>query len=76
MRLAGQPTPSDASGTPFIFAFDDVESRAVPAALQGPGSRRQRFSSPMVSVDGEPESAGIRVGQQSQVLTAAGVDEI
>ncbi|WP_257297470.1 hypothetical protein [Haloarchaeobius sp. FL176] len=76
MRLAGQPTPSDPSGTPFIFAFDDVDSWAVPAALQGPGGRRQGFSSPMVSVDGEPESAGIRVGQQSQVLTAAGVDEI
>lgn len=74
-RLTGQPTPYDASGTPFIFQFDYVDTWNVPDALQGPGGRSQGLSSPVVSVDGEPESAGIRVGQRFEALTASGVEE-
>jgi hypothetical protein len=74
-RLTGQPTPLDVSGTPFIFQFDYVDTWRVPDALQGPGGRSQGLSSPVVSVDGEPESAGIRVGQRFEPLTASGVEE-
>ncbi len=74
-RLTGQPTPYDTAGTPFIFRFDYVDSWELPEALQGPGGRSQGISSPVVTVDGETERAGIRVGQPFEALTATAVDE-
>lgn len=74
-RLAGSPTPYDTSGTPFVFAFDYVDSWEVDDPLQGPGGRTQGVSSPIVTVDGETESAGLSLGQKFEPLTAAEVDE-
>ena len=74
-RLDGQPTAYDASGTPFVFQFEHVDSWEVQEPLQGPAGRSQGISSPRVSVDGEPESAGIRVGQSFEPKTAEEVDE-
>ncbi|MFC7131701.1 MULTISPECIES: hypothetical protein [Salinibaculum] len=74
-RLTGEPTAYDAAGTPFIFTFDYVDSWNVEDALEGPGGRSQGVSSAVVTVDGETESAGIRVGQRFEPLTATEVDE-
>ncbi|MEF8870888.1 MAG: hypothetical protein V5A41_04590 [Haloarculaceae archaeon] len=73
-RLTGQPTGYDAADTPFVFTFDYVDSWTVGTPLEGPGGRSQAVTSPIVSVDGEPESAGIRVGQRFEPLTATQVD--
>lgn len=73
--LTGQPTAYDAADTPFVFTFDYVDSWTVQDPLEGPGGRNQGISSPTVRVDGETESAGIRVAQRFEPLTAAGVEE-
>lgn len=74
-RLAGSPTPYDASGTPFVFEFDYVDSWSLKDPLEGPEGRVQGLSSPVVSVDGEPENAGLTVQQTFEPVTAAEVDE-
>jgi len=74
-RLAGSPTPYDASGTPFVFEFDYVDSWTLKEPLEGPEGRVQGLSSPVVSVDGEPENAGLTVQQKFEPVTAAEVDE-
>jgi hypothetical protein len=73
-RLTGQPTAYDAAETPFVFTFDYVDSWTAVEPLEGPGGRSQAITSPTVTVDGEPESAGIRVGQRFEPLTATEVD--
>lgn len=73
--LRGQPTAYDATDSPFVFTFDYVDSWRVQDPLEGPGGRNQGVTSPTVSVDGEPESAGIRVAQRFEPLTASAVDE-
>ena len=73
--LEGSPTPYDATGTPFVFTFDYVDSWELQDPLAGPGGRIQGISSPVVTVDGETESAGLTVGQKYEALTAAEVDE-
>lgn len=74
-RLLGSPTEYDAAGTPFVFTFDYVDTWTVQDPLEGPGGRSQGITSPRVTVDGEIESAGIRVGQRFEPLTATEVDE-
>jgi len=74
-RLTGSQTPYDASGTPFVFSFDYVDSWTVEDPLLGPGGRTQGLSSPVVTVDGETESAGLTVIQKFDPLTAAEVDK-
>jgi hypothetical protein len=73
--LTGQPTAFDAADTPFVFTFDYVDSWTVQDPLEGPGGRNQGVTSPIVRVDGETESAGIRVAQRFDPLTATQVDE-
>jgi hypothetical protein len=73
--LTGQPTEYDAAGTPFVFTFDYIDSWTFQDPLSGPGGRSHGLSSPVVSVDGETESAGIRIGQRFEPLTAAEADE-
>lgn len=69
--LAGSPTPYDASGTPFVFTFDYVDSWTLQDSVQGPGGMIQGIISPTVSVDGETEAAGLTVAQKFEALTAA-----
>jgi hypothetical protein len=73
--LAGDPTAFDAAGTPFVFTFDYVDAWTVQDPLEGPGGRSQGITSPVVRVDGEAESAGVRIGQRFEPLTAAQVDD-
>jgi hypothetical protein len=73
--LEGSPTPYDAAGTPFVFTFDYVDTWELQDPLEGPGGLIQGISSPVVTVDGETESAGLTVGQKFDPLTAAEVDE-
>lgn len=74
-RLAGQPIPYGTASTPFVFTFEYVDSWTVGEPLEGPGGRNQSITSPTVTVDGEPEGAGIRVAQRFEPLTASQVDE-
>ncbi|MEF8881100.1 MAG: hypothetical protein V5A34_01070 [Halapricum sp.] len=73
-RLAGDPVPYDASDTVFVFSFDYIDSWELAEPLAGPGGRTQGITSPVVTVDGEPESAGIQVIQSSDPLSASEVD--
>lgn len=72
--LSGSQTPYDAAGTPFVFEFDYPDTWEMQDPLEGPGGRNQGVSSPVVRVDGESESAGIRVGQRFDPLTATQVE--
>lgn len=74
-RLTGSPATYDAAGTPFVFTFDYVDSWTLADPLEGPGGRSQGITSPVVTVDGEPESSGIRIGQRFEGVTAAAVDD-
>ncbi|MEF8814976.1 MAG: hypothetical protein V5A55_14365 [Halovenus sp.] len=73
-RLAGDPVPYDASDTTFVFSFDYIDSWELTEPLVGPGGRTQGITSPVVTVDGERESAGIQVIQSSDPLSASEVD--
>jgi hypothetical protein len=74
-RLAGSPTPYDAAGTPFVFTFEYVDTWELQDPLEGPGGMVQGISSPVVTVDGETESAGLTVGQKFEALTEAEVED-
>ncbi|MFC7229614.1 hypothetical protein N0B31_19605 [Salinirubellus salinus] len=74
-RLTGSPTPYDAAGTPFVFTFEYVGSWELQDPLEGPGGMIQGISSPVVTVDGETESAGLTVGQKFEALTEAEVQD-
>jgi hypothetical protein len=73
-RLTGNPVPYDASDTLFVFSFDYIDSWELADPLAGPGGRTQGITSPVVTVDGERESAGIQVIQSTDALSASEVD--
>ncbi|WP_340098918.1 twin-arginine translocation signal domain-containing protein [Salinibaculum salinum] len=73
-RLIGNPVPYDASDTLFVFSFDYIDSWELADPLTGSGGRTQGITSPIVTVDGEQESAGIQVIQSTDVLSASEVD--
>jgi hypothetical protein len=74
-RLTGNPVPYDASDTLFVFSFDYIDSWELATPLTGPGGRTQGITSPVVTVDGERESAGLQVIQSTDALSASEVDE-
>ncbi|WP_267643626.1 hypothetical protein [Haloarchaeobius amylolyticus] len=74
--LDGEPTPFDVAGTPFVFAFDYVDSWQVEDPLSGPDGRVQGLTSPIVTVDGETEAANLSVMQSFEAVTKAEVDEV
>lgn len=69
-RLTGDPVPYDASDTLFVFSFDYIDSWELAAPLAGPRGRTQGITSPIVTVDGERESAGIQIVQSAEALSA------
>lgn len=74
-RLTGSPTSHDTSGTPFVFAFDYVDTWALEDPVQGPGGRIQEVASPTVTVDGSTERASVSLTQEFEPLTEADVEE-
>lgn len=74
-RLTGDPVPYDASDTLFVFSFDYIDSWELATPLTGSGGQTQDITSPIVTVDGERESAGIQVIQSTDALSASEVDE-
>lgn len=73
-KLTGEPIPYDASDTLFVFSFDYIDSWELSDPLVGSGGRTQGITSPIVTVDGEQESAGIQVIQSSDGISASEVD--
>ena len=74
-RLTGDPIPYDASDTLFVFSFDYIDSWELSDPLVGPGGRTQAITSPIVTVDGERENAGLQVIQSSDGISASEVDQ-
>ncbi|WP_340098917.1 hypothetical protein [Salinibaculum salinum] len=72
--LAGSPTAYDVSGTPYIFAFDYPETWTVGEPIPGQNGRFQQITSPAVTVDGNPRTATIRIGQSLPSLSASEVE--
>ena len=72
--LAGSPTAYDVSGTSYIFAFDYPETWTVGEPIPGQNGRFQQITSPAVTVDGDPRTATVRIGQSSPALSASEVE--
>ncbi|QSG04392.1 hypothetical protein HSR121_0031 [Halapricum desulfuricans] len=73
-RLAGDPVPYDGSDTTFVFSFDYIDSWELTEPIVGSRGRTQGITSPVVTVDGERESASIQVIQSADPLSASEVD--
>jgi hypothetical protein len=72
--LAGSPTAYDVSGTMYVFAFDYPETWTVGDPIPGQNGRFQQITSPSVSVNGDPRTATVRVGQSLPALSASEVE--
>lgn len=69
--LAGSPTAYDVSGTPYVFGFDYPETWTIGDPIPGQNGRFQQITSPAVSVNGDPKTATVRVGQALPALSAS-----
>ncbi|MFC7229615.1 hypothetical protein N0B31_19610 [Salinirubellus salinus] len=69
--LDGSPTPFDVAGTPYVFAFDYVDSWSVGEPIEQSNGRYERLESPVLRSENGESSATIRVGQSFDALTAA-----
>ncbi|WP_267643625.1 twin-arginine translocation signal domain-containing protein [Haloarchaeobius amylolyticus] len=69
--MTGSPTPYDVAGTPYVFAFDYVDSWTVEDPLDRTGARIQRIVSPALTSEGATSSATVRVGQSFEPVTAS-----
>jgi hypothetical protein len=72
--LSGSPTAYDVSGTAYVFAFDYPETWTVGEPIPGQDGRFQEITSPNVSVNGDPRTATVRVGQSLPALSASEVE--
>ena len=72
--LAGSPTAYDVSGTLYVFAFDYPETWTVGEPIPGQNGRFQQITSPAVTVDGDPRTATVRIGQSLPALSASEVE--
>ncbi|MUV89261.1 hypothetical protein GJ629_04570 [Halapricum sp. CBA1109] len=72
--LAGSPTAYDVSGTLYVFAFDYPETWTIGEPIPGQSGRFQQITSPPVSVNGDPRTATVRVGQTVPALSASEVE--
>jgi hypothetical protein len=72
--LAASPTAYDVSGTLYVFAFDYPETWTVGEPIPGQNGRFQQITSPAVTVDGDPRTATVRIGQSLPALSASEVE--
>jgi hypothetical protein len=73
--LDGSPTPFDVAGTPYVFAFDYVDSWSVAEPIEQSDARYERLESPVLTSEDGESSATIRVGQSFEGITAAEAED-
>lgn len=73
--LTGSPTPFDVAGTPYVFAFDYVDSWSIGEPIEQSNARYDRLRSPVLDGDNGESSATVRVGQSFEAVTAEEAEE-
>ncbi|MCT9098145.1 hypothetical protein [Haloarchaeobius sp. HME9146] len=69
--ITGSPTAYEVADTPYVFAFDYIDSWTVEDPLDRSNARIQRIVSPELTSEGSASSATVRVGQSLEAVTAS-----